>query len=221
MKNLASYIDHTLLKPDATEAQIRQLCKEAIENKFFSVCVNSSHVPLCKRLLAGTSVQVCAVIGFPLGAMSPAAKAFEAKWSVENGADEVDMVLHIGALKDDRLAYVREDILGVVAATQGKIVKVIIETALLTDEEKTLACRISKDAKAHFVKTCTGFNGGAATVEDIRLMAAAVGNSLQIKASGGIRDTATAYALIEAGASRLGTSSGVLLLQDKTAKGAY
>jgi deoxyribose-phosphate aldolase len=221
LKNLASYIDHTLLKPDATEAQIRSLCQEAKEHHFFSVCVNSGYVPLCQQLLAGTTVQVCAVVGFPLGAMSTEAKAFETKWCVEHGSGEIDMVIHIGALKDGRRDYVRDDIRAVVLAANGKTVKVIIETSLLTPEEKILACELSQEAKAHFVKTSTGFNGGGATVDDIKLMKSVVGNRLQVKASGGVRDTATALAMIEAGATRLGTSSGVQLLKNQTATGAY
>lgn len=221
MKNLASYIDHTILKPETTESQVRQICAEAIENQFFSVCVNTSFVPLCKELLKKSSVKVCAVVGFPLGAMSTAAKAFETQWAVDNGADEIDMVIHIGALKERQLDYVREDIRKVVAAAGGRTVKVIIETSLLSDEEKTLACQLSKEAKAHFVKTSTGFNGGGARVEDIKLMKSVVGNDLQVKASGGVRDQATAEAMIAAGASRLGTSSGVQLVKNQTTTGAY
>jgi deoxyribose-phosphate aldolase len=221
LKNLASYIDHTLLKPDATEAQIRQLCKEALEFGFYSVCVNSSHVPLCAELLSGSSVKVCAVIGFPLGAMSTEAKSFETKWCISHGASEIDMVINIGALKEGRLDFVGEDIGQVVVAGNGRIVKVIIETFLLTPEEKKSACEISKKAKAHFVKTSTGFNGGGATVEDVRLMKSIVGTSLQVKASGGVRDIATAEAMIAAGATRLGTSSGVQIVQNQIATGAY
>jgi deoxyribose-phosphate aldolase len=221
LKNLAPYIDHTLLKPDATEAQIRQLCQEARDHHFFSVCVNSSYVPLCKDLLAGSDVKVCAVVGFPLGAMSIEAKAFETKWCVEQGSGEIDMVIHIGALKEGRKDYVREDIRQVVAAAHGKVVKVIIETSLLSYEEKVLACELSKEAKAQFVKTSSGFNGGGATVEDVALMKKVVGAGLQVKASGGVRDVATALAMIEAGATRLGTSSGLQLIRNQTATGAY
>lgn len=221
MNSLAAHIDHTLLKPDATLTQIEQLCKEARENHFFSVCVNSSYVPFCKKNLAGSNTRVCAVIGFPLGAMSPEVKAFETKWCVENGADEIDMVLHVGALKEGRNDYVRNDIRGVVQAAQGKTVKVIIETALLTNEEKSLACRLSQEAKAHFVKTCSGFSGGGATIEDVKLMKAAVGEDLQVKASGGIRDLASAKAMLAAGASRLGTSSGIVILKNQLAVGDY
>lgn len=221
MKNLASYIDHTLLKPETTEAQIRQLCKEALEFQFFSVCVNSSYVPLCKELLKNSQVKVCSVVGFPLGAMSTDAKAFETTWAVENGADEVDMVLAIGALKSENYEAVREDIAAVVKSALGRTVKVIIETSLLTHAEKTKACQLSLEAKAHFVKTSTGFNGGGATVEDVILMKSIVGNALQVKASGGVRDQATAQALIKAGASRLGTSSGIALVKNQTTTGSY
>ncbi len=221
MNTLATYIDHTLLKPESTLTQIEHLCNEARENQFFSVCVNSSYVPFCKKTLAGSGVLVCAVIGFPLGAMSSETKAFEAKWCVENGAAEIDMVLHVGALKEGRHDYVRNDIVGVVQAAQGKAVKVIIETALLTNDEKVLACRLSQEAKAHFVKTSTGFNGGGATIDDVKLMKATVGEALQVKASGGIRDLATAKAMIAAGASRLGTSSGVQILKNQHAVGDY
>lgn len=221
MKNLASYIDHTILKPETTEAQVRQICQEALDHKFFSVCVNTSFVPLCKGLLKNSSVKVCAVVGFPLGAMSTAVKTYETKWAVENGADEIDMVIQIGELKSKNYDYVRADIRSVVEAAQGHTVKVIIETSLLSQEEKIKACELSKEAKAHFVKTSTGFGGGGATVEDIQLMKNVVGDLLQVKASGGVRDQATAQAMIAAGASRLGTSSGVQLVKNQSAIGAY
>jgi deoxyribose-phosphate aldolase len=221
LKNLASYIDHTLLKPDTTETQIRQLCKEALEHQFFSVCVNSSFVPLCKELLKGSSVKVCAVAGFPLGATSTAAKAFETAWAVDHGADEIDMVIQIGFLKAFQYDYVRDDIQKVVEAARGNTVKVIIETSLLTKDEKIMACQLSKDAKAHFVKTSTGFNGGGATVEDVQLMKSVVGDLLQVKASGGVRDQATAEAMIRAGASRLGTSSGVQIVKNQATTENY
>lgn len=221
MKNLASYIDHTALKPETTEQQIRELCREAIENNFFSVCVNSSYVPLCHQLLKNTKVKVCAVVGFPLGAMDSAAKAFETQWAVKNGAQEIDMVLQIGFLKSHQYEYVLNDILKVVQAASGGIVKVIIETSLLSHDEKIMACELSKKAGAHFVKTSTGFGGGGATVEDVQLMKSVVGDSLQIKASGGIRDLASAEALLRAGATRLGTSSGVLIVKNEVAAGDY
>jgi len=221
LKNLASYIDHTILKPETTEAQVRQTCHEAITYNFFSVCVNSSFVPLCKTLLKSSQTKVCAVIGFPLGAMSTPAKAFETKWAIENGADEIDMVIQIGELKSGNYDYVREDIRQIVEAAQGRTVKVIIETSLLSNDEKIKACELSKEAKAHFVKTSTGFAGGGATVEDVKLMKGVVGDALQVKASGGVRDQATAEAMIAAGASRLGTSSGVQLVKNQTTTGAY
>jgi len=221
LKNLASYIDHTILKPETTEPQVRQICQEALDNKFFSVCVNTSFVPMCKTLLKSSQVKVCAVVGFPLGAMSTPAKAYEAKWAVENGADEIDMVIQIGELKNKNYDYVREDIRKVVEAAQGRTVKVIIETSLLTQEEKIKACELSKEAKAHFVKTSTGFGGGGATVEDVKLMKSVVGDALQVKASGGVRDQATAEAMIAAGATRLGTSSGVQLVKNQAITGGY
>lgn len=221
MINLASYIDHTILKPDTSEAQIHQVCAEAIEHHFFSVCVNTSFVPLCKSLLGNSPVKICAVVGFPLGAMSSEAKAFETQWAVRNGADEIDMVINIGSLKSGKPDVVRADIQGVVSAAQGRTVKVIIETSLLNQDEKILACKLSKEAGAHFVKTSTGFSGGGATIEDIQLMKSVVGESLQVKASGGIRDRAAAEAMIKAGATRLGTSSGVQIIKNQTATGTY
>jgi deoxyribose-phosphate aldolase len=219
--SLNSYIDHTLLKPEATKAQIEKLCAEAIEHKFFSVCVNSSYVPLCAKLLKGSSVKVCAVVGFPLGAMDTGSKAFETKKAVENGAAEVDMVIHVGALKDHDMHYLKNDIAAVVSAAGGNKVKVIIETSLLTNDEKVLACQASLDAKAHFVKTSTGFNGGGATIEDIELMKNVVGGHMEIKASGGIKTAEQANQLIKAGATRLGTSSGIALTQGQTSVGGY
>ncbi|MGE5087153.1 MAG: deoxyribose-phosphate aldolase, partial [Bacillota bacterium] len=173
---LNKYIDHTLLKPEAQLAQIEQLCKEARENQFFSVCVNTSYVKDSARFLKGSNVAVCCVVGFPLGAMDTNSKAFETKMAIENGANEVDMVIHIGALKDRRMDYVFNDIKAVVEAAQGRKVKVIIETSLLNHEDKTLACKAALDAGAHFVKTSTGFAGGGATVDDVKLMKSIVGN---------------------------------------------
>lgn len=219
--SLARYIDHTLLKADAGLAQILRLCEEARQFGFYSVCVNSSYVSVCAKELAGSSVKICAVTGFPLGAMDPVSKAFETATAVANGADEIDMVISIGGLKDGRVDDVRTDIAGVVKAAGGKTVKVIIETALLTREEKILACRLAREAGAHFVKTCTGFGGGGATVEDILLMTEAVEGQLQVKASGGIKDRAQALALIQAGAHRLGTSSGIALVQGQSIQGGY
>lgn len=216
------YIDHTLLKADAKTADIKKLCSEAKEHSFFSVCVNSCHVPLCKHELLDTGVKVCSVVGFPLGAMSTAAKAFETQVAVENGADEIDMVINIGAAKDNRWEFVTEDIAAVVRAANGKTVKVILETSLLTDDEKMKVCECALKANAHFVKTSTGFGGGGATVEDIKLMKSIVGDKMSVKASGGVRDQDTARAMIAAGATRLGTSSGVALVAgQKIDKGSY
>jgi deoxyribose-phosphate aldolase len=218
---LSHYIDHTLLKPEATLAQINALCKEAVEHGFFSVCVNSSYAKTCYDLLKNTPVKVCCVVGFPLGAMDTESKAFETQNAVKNGATEIDMVIHVGAVKDRRQDYVTADIAAVVAAAKGNTVKVIIETALLTDDEKKLACQWALDAKAHFVKTSTGFVNGGATVEDIRIMKKVVGDNMQIKASGGIKSLHAAEALIQAGASRLGTSSGVSLIRGGLSNGGY
>lgn len=216
------YIDHTLLKADAKSSDIEKLCSEAKQFQFFSVCVNSVHVALCKKLLAESTVKVCTVVGFPLGAMSTKAKAFETKQAIADGADEIDMVINIGALKDQNWDFVQDDIAAVVEAAQGRTVKVIFETSLLTEDEKRKSCQLSKAAGAHFVKTSTGFGGGGATVEDIKLMKSEVGQALQVKASGGIRDLATAEAMINAGATRLGTSSGVALVSGQTiGKGSY
>lgn len=213
------YIDHTLLKPEATPNDIRKLCSEAITNRFFSVCVNSAYISLCKDLLKGSSVKVCSVVGFPLGAMSTPAKAFETKQAIADGADEIDMVIHIGSLKAGLYDVVQKDIEAVVKAADGKTVKVIIETSLLSDDEKIKACELSMAAKAHFVKTSTGFNGGGATVADVQLMKNVVKNELEVKASGGVRDLATAQAMINAGATRLGTSSGVYLVSGQPITG--
>ena len=218
---IAQFIDHTLLKAEAQTAQIEKLCKEAIENNFFSVCVNTSYVPTCATLLKNSNVKVCCVVGFPLGAMDSLSKAFETKTAIANGAQEIDMVIQVGALKDRRLDYVCNDIKAVVEAANGIKVKVIIETSLLTNEEKTLACKAALDAGAHFVKTSTGFAGGGATVEDVLLMKSVVNNKMEIKASGGIKDLPSALALIEAGATRLGTSSGVALVKGNQVQGGY
>jgi len=218
---LSHYIDHTLLKPDAQSSQIEKLCQEAQKHSFFSVCVNSSYARQCSAWLKGSSVKVCCVVGFPLGAMDTSSKAFETKTAISNGAQEIDMVIHIGALKEGRFDYVKNDIEEVVKAADGRIVKVIIETALLTDDEKVLACKAAMEAGAHFVKTSTGFSGGGATVEDVRLMKETVGNQLEVKASGGIKDAQQAQALIAAGATRLGTSSGIALTQGQQTQGGY
>ncbi|MFV3407809.1 deoxyribose-phosphate aldolase [Bdellovibrio bacteriovorus] len=218
---LSRYIDHTLLKPEAQTAQIEKLCAEAKEHNFFSVCVNTSYVKTCAELLKGSSVKVCCVVGFPLGAMDTASKAFETKTAITNGAQEIDMVIQIGALKDRRLDYVRDDIKAVVQAAAGHTVKVIIETSLLNQEDKTLACRAALEAGAHFVKTSTGFGGGGATVDDVKLMKSVVGSSMEVKASGGIKDAQQAKAMIDAGATRLGTSSGITIIQGGSVQGGY
>lgn len=211
---IEKFIDHTLLKPDAAPAQIEKLCQEAKKYGFAAVCVNSSYVPLCAKLLEGSGVAVCSVVGFPLGAMNTAAKVYEAERAILDGANEIDMVLHIGRLKAGQYAYVLYDILVVVekAHEYGVIVKVIIETALLTDEEKKIACGLCVEAGADFVKTSTGFNGGGATIEDVRLMKKAVDGKAKIKAAGGIGDYETAVKVIEAGADRLGTSKSVAIM---------
>jgi deoxyribose-phosphate aldolase len=219
--NIASYIDHTVLAADAKSEKIVQICNEAREYGFASVCVNSCHVPLCVKLLKDTPVNVCTVVGFPLGAMSTAAKAYEAQRAVEDGADEVDMVINVGALKDGNLDFVREDIHTVKEACRGKLLKVIIETCLLTDEEKETACRLSMEAQADYVKTSTGFSKWGAKAEDVALMRRVVGDRLGVKASGGIRDYETAKAMIEAGASRLGCSAGVAIVNGEKSDAAY
>ncbi len=208
-KTIASMIDHTLLKPEATPAQVEKLCAEAAEYHFASVCVNPVYIPLAARLLDGTGVKVCCVVGFPLGAIAPEQKAAEAASCAAMGAEELDMVIHVGAAKAGDWALVQRDIAGVVKAAAGRTVKVIIETCLLTDEEKVKACEAAKAAGADFVKTSTGFSTGGATIHDIALMRKTVGPEMGVKASGGIRDYATAMAMIEAGANRIGASAGI------------
>ena len=212
MKPLNQYIDHTNLKPSATRADIEKLCAEAREYGFASVCVHPCNLPLCKELLAGSGVKLCTVIGFPLGQNTTAMKVAETADAYALGCDEFDMVINVGRLKDGDTDYVRDEIAAVVAAAKGKTVKVIIETGLLTDEEKATATRLSCEAGAHFVKTCTGFSAGVATVADIRLMAQHITDGVRLKASAGIRTYEDALALIEAGASRLGTSAGMAIL---------
>lgn len=212
MNTIANKIDHTMLKPEATTETIRRYCKEAKEYGFASVCVNTYHVPLVAEELKDTDVKTCCVVGFPLGAMSTDAKAFEAKHAVEEGAEEVDMVLNIGAVKDGNYDFVKEDIAAVVEASKPAIVKVIIETCLLTDEEKRKVCLLSVEAGAAFVKTSTGFSTGGATPEDVRLMRETVGDRAQVKASGGIRTPEDAKKMLEAGADRIGAGNGVVLL---------
>ncbi len=211
-KTIASMIDHTLLKPEATPAQIEKLCAEAAEYHFASVCVNPVYIPLAARLLKDTGVKVCCVVGFPLGAIAPEQKAAEAASCAAMGAEELDMVLHVGAAKAGDWALVQRDIEGVVKAAAGHTVKVIIETCLLTDEEKVKACEAAKAAGAHFVKTSTGFSTGGATTHDIALMRKTVGPEMGVKASGGIRDYETAMAMIEAGANRIGASAGIAIV---------
>lgn len=211
MINLASYIDHTLLKADATESQIRTLCAQAREFHFASVCVNPRWVALCAQKLAGSGVKVCTVIGFPLGASVSAVKAAETRQAVADGADELDMVISVGDLKAGNNETVQADIRAVVRAAAGKTVKVIIEACLLTDEEKTRACKLAMAAGADFVKTSTGFSAGGATVADVKLMRAAVGPNFGVKAAGGIRTREQALAMIEAGATRIGASAGVAI----------
>ncbi|BDG46466.1 MULTISPECIES: deoxyribose-phosphate aldolase [Parageobacillus] len=220
--NMAKMIDHTLLKADTTKAQIVKLCEEAKQYGFASVCVNPTWVATAAELLKGTDVKVCTVIGFPLGANTPETKAFEAKNAIENGAAEVDMVINIGALKDGNDDLVERDIRAVVEAAKGKaLVKVIIETCLLTEEEKVRACQLAVKAGADYVKTSTGFSTGGATTEDVALMRKTVGPNIGVKASGGVRDIKSAMAMIEAGATRIGTSSGVAIVAGKTADSDY
>ncbi|KON70116.1 deoxyribose-phosphate aldolase [Peribacillus butanolivorans] len=221
-QNVAGLIDHTLLKADATKEQIRVLCEEAREYNFASVCVNPTWVKYASELLEGSEVKVCTVIGFPLGATTPETKAFETKDAISNGAHEVDMVINIGALKDKDNELVERDIRAVVAVSTGKALsKVIIETSLLTEEEKVRACELAVKAGTDFVKTSTGFSTGGATVEDVALMRKTVGPDIGVKASGGVRNTSDAQKVIEAGATRIGASAGVSILKGLTADSDY
>lgn len=210
---LNKLIDHTLLKPEATKEQIEKLCLEAKEYEFKSVCVNPYYVKYAKELLKDSDVLVCTVIGFPLGQNTTAIKVAETIDAIQNGADEIDMVINIGALKSKDDAYVQHEISEIKNACKGKTLKVIIETCLLTDEEKITACKLSKLAGADFVKTSTGFSTHGATVEDVKLMRETVGKSMGVKASGGIRDRETALKMVEAGATRLGVSAGVEIVK--------
>lgn len=213
-ENFAQMIDHTNLKADATEEDILKLCQEAKEHNFFSVCVNPAWVKLASEELKTSEVAICTVVGFPLGASSPATKAFETEEAIKNGATEIDMVINIGQLKSANFDQVESDIKAVVGATRDDApVKVIIETSLLSEKEKVKACEIAVSAHADFVKTSTGFQGGGATVEDIALMRKTVGPDIGVKASGGIRDRETAKAMIEAGANRLGASAGIQIIK--------
>ncbi|WP_271811428.1 deoxyribose-phosphate aldolase [Clostridium beijerinckii] len=213
--NIAKYIDHTILKPEATEEDVKRLCRETKEYNFASVCVNGCYAKLVSTELAGSEVKTCVVVGFPLGAMTKEAKAFETSQAIENGASEIDMVINVGALKSKDYNFVKEDIEAVVNAAKGKaLVKVIIETCLLTDEEKVKACEIAKKAKADFVKTSTGFSTGGATKEDIALMRKTVASDLGVKASGGVRDFKAAMEMINAGASRIGSSNSIAIVNE-------
>ena len=213
--DLAKMIDHTLLKPDATQEQIAQLCFEARKYGFASVCINPTWVELCSKLLEGSPVKVCTVIGFPLGATSPEVKEFETRVALDHGATEIDMVINVGALKARDLDLVARDIREVVTAAHARksIVKVIIEAILLTDEEKTIACLLAKEAGADYVKTSTGFASGGATVHDVALMRRVVGPEMGVKAAGGVRTYEDAENMIKAGATRIGASAGVKIIQ--------
>ena len=206
---LNKYIDHTILKATASSADVQKLCEEAIEHEFYSVCVNGCYVADAKHLLQGTDVKVAAVVGFPLGAMTTVSKVFEAKEAIENGASEIDMVINVAKLKDGEFDYVENEIRLIKEAIGDNVLKVIIETCYLTDEEKVKACELSLVAKADFVKTSTGFGTGGATYEDVKLMKSVVGDNAKVKASGGVRDKETAQKYVDLGAERLGTSSGI------------
>ncbi len=215
-RDLSGLIDHTLLKPDATSSEIDQLCKEAAEWKFAAVCVNPTWVALAAQRLRGTGVLVCSVVGFPLGATTPDVKQFEARRAIFDGASEIDMVINVGALKSGDVRLVTDDIRGVVSACRasGATSKVILETALLTDEEKVTACTLSKAAGADFVKTSTGFGPGGATAADVALMRRIVGDDMGVKASGGVRDLEQMKAMVAAGATRIGASAGVRIVRE-------
>lgn len=218
---LNKYIDHTILKPETTQEQVEKILSEAKEYDFASVCVNPTWVSLAAESLKDSDVKVCTVIGFPLGANTSAVKAFETKDAIANGADEIDMVINVGALKAGNDALVLDDIKAVVDASGDKLVKVIIEAFLLTDDEKVRACQLSKEAGADYVKTSTGFSTGGATVADVALMRKTVGPDMGVKASGGARSYEDAIAFIEAGASRIGASSGVAIMNGAQADGDY
>lgn len=221
-QQLASMIDHTILKADATRESVEKICKEALEYKFASVCINPANIELAAEMLKGSEVKVCTVIGFPLGANTSEVKTFETKDAIAKGADEVDMVINIGRLKDKDYEYVKNDIKAVVEAAKGKaLTKVIIETCLLTDEEKVKACELSKEAGADFVKTSTGFSTGGATPEDIKLMRETVGPDMGVKASGGVRSFEDAKAVIENGATRIGASSSITICEGGVSSSDY
>lgn len=215
-KDIYKMIDHTLLKQDATSEEIKKLCKEALEYNFASVCVNPTNVELAAKILNGSLVKVCTVIGFPLGANTTKIKVLEAKDAIENGATEVDMVINIGRLKDKDYDYVKKDIEAVVNEVKGKaLIKVIIETCLLTDEEKVIACKLASEAKADFVKTSTGFSTGGATPFDVKLMRETVGENMGVKASGGVRTSEYAKELIKNGENRIGASASIKICTEK------
>ncbi|HHT18665.1 MAG: deoxyribose-phosphate aldolase [Euryarchaeota archaeon] len=214
IEELAGMIDHTNVQRDATDEDIKVLCQEADDYNFSCVCVTPTQAALSRELLENSDTQVCVVIGFPFGVQTPQAKAFEAEEAVENGASELDMVMNIGALKSSHHSLVQADIAGVVGAAKGRVVKVILETALLTHDEKITACQLAREAGAHYVKTSTGFGVDGATVEDVRLMRDTVGLEMGVKAAGGIRNLETALAMIDAGASKIGTSTGVQIMED-------
>ena len=221
MSELASYIDHTLLKPDATRAQLEQLCAEAAEHQFSTVCVNGSRVELAYSLLEDCDVQVCTVVGFPLGAMEADAKRYETEVAVDIGASEIDMVMNVGRFKDGEHDYIVREIRDVVEAADDRVVKVILETCLLTNDEIAKACKLVTQAQAHFVKTSTGFGNAGATLEHVRLMRETVGQFAGVKAAGGVRNADEARAMIEAGATRIGTSNGVAIVSGESANGSY
>lgn len=218
---LNQYIDHTLLKQDATQKQIETLCQQAITYEFASVCVNPYYVSYCKSLLKNSAVKVCTVIGFPLGSNTTATKAFETEDAILNGADEIDMVINVSALKNKQDDVVLKDIEAVVAAAKGHLVKVILETCLLTPQEIIKACQLAMKAKAQYVKTSTGFSTMGATIENVKLMYETVHPTLKVKASGGVRSYEDALAMIQAGASRIGTSNGVAIMEHQDAKEDY
>ena len=221
MSELASYIDHTLLKPDATRAQLEQLCAEAAEHQFSTVCVNGSRVELAYSLLEDSDVQVCTVVGFPLGAMDADAKRYETEVAVDLGANEIDMVMNVGRFKDGEYDYIVREIRDVVEAADDRVVKVILETCLLTNDEIAQASKLVTQAQAHFVKTSTGFGNAGATLEHVRLMRETVGQFAGVKAAGGVRNADDARAMIEAGATRIGTSNGVAIVSGESANGSY
>ena len=221
MHELAPYIDHTLLKADATRAQLEKLCAEAIEHQFATVCVNGSRVELAYSLLEESDVQVCAVVGFPLGTMDADAKRYETEAAVDSGAGEIDMVMNVGRFKDGEHDYIVREIRDVVEAADDRVVKVILETCLLSDDEIVQASKLVVQAQAHFVKTSTGFGSAGATLEHVKLMREAVGQFAGVKAAGGVRNAEDAHGMVEAGATRIGTSNGVAIVSGDSANGSY